>query len=43
VEAFKTIAQRKTRAGFMKKTHKPAMICSAALGLGARLEASRPC
>jgi hypothetical protein len=24
VEGFKTIAQRKTRAGFMKRTHKPA-------------------
>jgi hypothetical protein len=37
VEGFKTIAQRKTGAEFMKRTHKPATIRSAALRLGARL------
>ena len=37
VDGFNTIAQRKTRAGFMKRTHNRRMKRSAALRLGARL------
>jgi hypothetical protein len=36
VEGFKTIAQRTTRAGFMKTAHKPATIRSVVLRLGDR-------
>src|SRR5205823_2725201 len=37
VEVFRTMAERRTRAGRMKRVHKPATIRSAARGLGARL------
>jgi hypothetical protein len=40
VDGFRTMAERRTRAGFMKRVHKPAMIRSAALRLGARLRAA---
>src|SRR5262249_10863674 len=37
VDGFRTMAERRTRAGFMKRVHKPAMIRSVARRLGARL------
>src|SRR5438874_13716698 len=37
VEGFRTMAERRTRAGRMKRVHKPAMIRSAARRLGARV------
>jgi hypothetical protein len=37
VDGFRTMAERRTRAGFMKRVHKPAMIRSVARKLGARL------
>ena len=36
VEGFRTMAERRTRAGRMKRVHKPARIRSAARRLGAR-------
>ena len=40
VDGFSTMAERGTRAGCMKKVHKPAMIRSAARRLGARISAA---
>ena len=37
VEGFRTMAERRTRAGRMKRVHKPAMMRSAARRMGARL------
>src|SRR6266513_834078 len=37
VDGFRTMAERRTRGGFMKRVHKPAMKRSAARRLGARL------
>ena len=36
MEGFRTMAERRTRAGRMKRVHKPAMKRSAARRLGAR-------
>jgi len=37
LDGFRTMAERRTRAGFMKRVHKPAMIRSVTRRLGARL------